>query len=152
MLSRKDRPAPSFGPVLCIRSKLTPTLEQAIRECTCEALPQAEGKKLHTILHQSYKLRLLCIDKCLTLTRTYTYLIKLSLMSVLFPKYHPRIVAAQKASREKKNSSHRIWSKEYYLSGNVHAVGCQVGEHQHQLAHQCSCENFHTYIKCEVQT
>ena len=33
-------------------------------------------------------------------------------------------------------------------------VVCQVGEHQHQLAHQCSlCENFHTYgTGCDVKT
>ena len=35
---------------------------------------------------------------------------------------------------------------------NTPEVVCRVGEHQHQLAHQCSlCEHFHAYTKCEVQ-
>ena len=28
---------------------------------------------------------------------------------------------------------------------------CQVGEHQHRLAHQCSCEKISTHMKCEVK-
>ena len=44
-------------------------------------------------------------------------------------------------------STHREKKKQH-----VDIVVCRVGEHQHRLAHRCSCENFsHVHMKCEVR-
>ena len=70
-----------------------------LRECTCEAVKHCLNHKVRNfILYFTkgyYKLGLLCINECLTLTHIYihTYLIKLSLMSMGLPKHHPRTVA-----------------------------------------------------------
>ena len=69
-------PSPFFWPYSLYRTKMSAHPGASfrwLREYTCEALPQAQGKKLHTTTKGYYKLCLLCIDECLTLIHTYIH-------------------------------------------------------------------------------
>ena len=90
-------PSPFFWPNSLYRIKMSAHPGASfrwLRECTCEALPQAQDKKLHTTMQRLLQATF-ALHKWMSHSHPYihTYLIKLSLMSMVFPKHHPRIVA-----------------------------------------------------------